>query len=135
MDGAGKGRTRRLAGRLALAGACLAGAPMPVEAEPPPTARREIALLFAHLEQSGCRFNRNGTWHSALEAREHLDRKYRYLADRGLADTAEAFIDAGASRSSTSGRPYQVQCAGTPVQDSGPWFRQELARLRQAGRG
>lgn len=135
MAGAGKGRTRRLAGGLALVCACLVGTTIPVAAEPPPAARREIALLFAQLEQSGCRFNRNGTWHNALEAREHLDRKYRYLADRGLADTAEAFIDAGASRSSTSGRPYQVQCAGTPVQDSGPWFRQELSRLRQAGRG
>ena len=135
MAGAGTGRTRRLAGGLALVCACLVGTTIPVAAEPPPAARREIALLFAQLEQSGCRFNRNGTWHNALEAREHLDRKYRYLADRGLADTAEAFIDAGASRSSTSGRPYQVQCAGTAVQDSGPWFRQELSRLRQAGRG
>ncbi|MBL8492246.1 MAG: DUF5329 domain-containing protein [Rhodocyclaceae bacterium] len=120
---------------ISAAVALLLAAPRPAGAEPSPTARQEIAHLFDYLEQSGCRFNRNGAWHSPTEARSHLDRKYQYLAGKGLADTAEAFIEGAASRSSLSGKAYQVQCAGGPALDSGAWFREELARYRRPGRG
>lgn len=99
-------------------------------AAPPPATQREIAQLFDALEHSGCRFERNGSWYDAPKAREHLQRKYDYLLRRDAVRSTEAFIDLAASKSSMSGRPYRVQCAGTAPIDSGPWFRNVLARVR-----
>jgi len=56
--------------------------------------------------------------------------KYEYLRDRGPIDSAEAFIDNAASRSSLSGMDYQVQCPGNPAVPAGRWLRDELARFR-----
>ncbi|HBN52953.1 MAG TPA: hypothetical protein DD456_02610 [Stenotrophomonas sp.] len=92
--------------------------------------QREIGGLMQALEASGCRFQRNGSWYGAGEARRHLQRKYEYLVKRDLADTAELFIERAASRSSISGRPYRVSCPGQAEQDAAPWFQQQLSRLR-----
>ena len=99
-------------------------------AAPPLGAQREIAGLFAALDRSGCRFQRNGRWHDAAQAHAHLQRKYDYLLKRGLADSTEQFIERAASRSSISGKPYRVACPGRAEQDAAPWFRQQLLRLR-----
>ena len=99
-------------------------------AAPNATTQREITGLLQALEHSGCRFQRNGSWHEAAEARSHLQRKYDYLLKRNLAGSAEQFIDNAASRSSISDKPYRVACPNRPEQDSAPWFRQQLARLR-----
>ncbi len=93
-------------------------------------ARREIDGLMQALENSACRFQRNGSWYGASEARSHLQRKYDYLLRRDLADTAEQFIERAASRSSISGKPYRVSCPGHAEQDAASWFRQQLAHLR-----
>ncbi|SBV35833.1 conserved exported hypothetical protein [uncultured Stenotrophomonas sp.] len=110
--------------------AVLLAAVMPALAAPAATAQREIAGLMQALEHSGCRFQRNGRWHGAAEARDHLQRKYDYLRKRELAGSAGQFIDNAASRSSLSGKPYRVACPDQPEQDAAPWFRQQLARLR-----
>lgn len=102
-------------------------------AAPSATAQREITGLMQALETSGCRFERNGSWHEPAEARSHLQRKYDYLLKRNLTDTAEQFIDRAASRSSISGKPYRVACPGTAEQDAAAWFQQQLQRLRRAG--
>ena len=73
-----------------LGGALLATAGY--AAEPPATAQAEIRHLLGYLEQSGCQFLRNGRWHSAIDARRHLERKYRYLVEQGLVSSAEDFI-------------------------------------------
>ena len=99
-------------------------------AAPNPATQREITGLMQALEHSGCRFQRNGNWHEAGQARSHLQRKYDYLLKRNLAGSAEQFIDNAASRSSISGKPYRVACPNQSEQDSAPWFRQQLARLR-----
>ncbi|MCA7024745.1 MULTISPECIES: DUF5329 domain-containing protein [Stenotrophomonas] len=104
--------------------------PSTLHAAPGATARAEIGGLMQALEDSGCRFQRNGSWHDAAEARSHLQRKYDYLLKRGLADSAEQFIERAASRSSISGKPYRVACPGRAEQDAAPWFRQQLLRLR-----
>lgn len=108
----------------------LLAVPATLHAAPGATAQREISGLMQALETSGCRFQRNGRWHGADEARSHLQRKYDYLLRRGLADTAEQFIDRAASRSSISGKPYRVACPGQAEQEAAPWFQQQLARLR-----
>ncbi|ODU42395.1 MAG: hypothetical protein ABS96_28110 [Lysobacteraceae bacterium SCN 69-123] len=108
----------------------LAMVPAALHAAPGAAARAEIGGLMQALEDSGCRFQRNGSWHDAAEARSHLQRKYDYLLKRGLADSAEQFIERAASRSSISGKPYRVACPGRAEQDAAPWFRQQLLRLR-----
>ena len=98
-----------------------------------PTARAEIEHLLAYLENSGCRFERNGKWHDSAEARAHMERKLRWLAKRDLVSTTEQFIDRAATESSRSGKPYRVQCGDQAPVASATWFVAELERWR-AGR-
>ena len=86
------------------------------------------------LSESGCRFQRNGSWHDATEARAHLQRKYDYLLKKGKVDSAEQFIERAASASSMSGRAYRVRCNGKE-QDAAIWFDGQLKRLRSSGAG
>ena len=51
-------------------------------AQPSASTTQEITQLFAALETSGCRFQRNGNWHEAPEAKAHLQRKYDYLLEK-----------------------------------------------------
>jgi hypothetical protein len=99
-----------------------------------PAARTEIAGLIAALDGSGCRFERNGTWYGAAEAKAHLQRKYDWLNKRGLAATPELFIERAASRSSVSGRAYRVRCPGQADRASADWFRDRLQRQRAAAK-
>lgn len=94
------------------------------------SAQQEIAALIGALEQSACQFQRNGDWHTAQEAARHLQRKYRALQQRAEVISAEQFIAQAATRSSLSGRPYQVQCPGQTVQGSGEWLLKKLQQLR-----
>ena len=99
-------------------------------AAPPAATQREITGLFSALEHSGCRFERNGSWYDAAQARAHLQRKYDYLLRHDAIHRSEDFIDLAATKSSMSGRAYRVQCPGRPVVDSGAWFRAALATAR-----
>jgi hypothetical protein len=99
-------------------------------AAPTAKAQREIDGLIAALGNSGCEFERNGSWHDAKTARAHLQKKYDYLRKRGMADTAESFIERGASKSSMSGKPYRVRCPGKAVDTAAHWFEQRLRTLR-----
>jgi hypothetical protein len=101
-------------------------------AAPSPAARAEIDHLFAYLGKSGCEFFRNGDWHSAANARTHLERKFSALLERGQIATAEDFIKLAASESSASGKPYLVRCAARAASSSAQWLTEELERYRQA---
>lgn len=92
--------------------------------------RAEVDALLNHLANSGCQFNRNGTWYSAPEARVHLNKKLDYLVQKHLASTTEQFIDAAASKSSMSGKSYQVKCGNEPAQESAVWLQAALKELR-----
>lgn len=96
--------------------------------------KQEIAHLFTTLENSGCQFNRNGSWYGAKEASAHLSTKYQYLQGKDLVPSAEAFIERAATESSLSGKPYQIKCNDAAPAPSGPWFKAALAKYRQAGR-
>lgn len=100
-------------------------------AQTPAPARAEISHLMGVVETSGCQFSRNGSWHDAKSARKHLEKKFTYLDRKGLAPTTELFIERGASASSMSGKPYQMQCAGTAPVSSRDWLSTELKRYRQ----
>jgi hypothetical protein len=109
----------------------LGGLSMPAaNAEAPKNVRIEVGFLLGHIEQSGCRFYRNGTWHDSKVAQSHLRDKYNYLAAGNRIDTTEDFIEKAATASSLSGQPYQVKCNGNAAVTSSQWLRDALVRLR-----
>ena len=118
-------------GRSTVIGLLLLGSMLPASAAPSAKAKTEIAQLMDALSESGCRFQRNGSWHDAAEARAHLQRKYDYLLKKDKVDSAEQFIERAASVSSMSRRAYRVRCDGEE-QDAAGWFNGQLKRLRGA---
>ena len=63
-----------------LAASLLAAISLGAAAAPtPPAVRAEIDALMAKMSASNCQFERNGSWHNALEARQHLLRKQEYI--------------------------------------------------------
>lgn len=94
--------------------------------------RAEVTHLMAAIEKSQCKFNRNGSWHDAQAASRHLAKKFDYMAKKDLVPSAETFIERGASTSSSSGKPYQMQCPGSAPVASGAWLMAELKRYRSA---
>jgi len=87
----------------------------------------EIQALIQAVAESECEFNRNGSLHSAETAAEHLELKYS--RGKRYADSAEAFIERLASKSSWSGKPYQMICDGE-TQPAGDWLTMRLEALR-----
>jgi hypothetical protein len=120
-------RRLRAAGILAV----LLAAPSAFAAEDART-RGEVAHLLDYLGNSGCQFNRNGTWYDAQKARAHLEEKYAYLQKRDMVPNAQAFIERAASASSMSGKPYEVRCGTAQAVPSGRWLGDELQRYRAA---
>jgi len=98
----------------------------------PPTARAEVDALLTRLQASGCEFNRNGSWYAGAEAKGHLLKKLEYLEGKDMVQTAEQFIERGASSSSMSGKPYLVRCAGKAPVESAQWLKAELQAVRGA---
>lgn len=114
------------------AGIVLAAAAVPALAAPPAQAGREIDRLITALGQSGCQFQRNGTWYDAGDAQAHLRKKYAWLVKRDMVASAEQFIERAGSQSSISGKPYQVRCSGRPAVTSASWLSDRLAEIRRA---
>ena len=112
--------------------AMLLTAPQLYAASLPPAAQEEIEGLLSRLGSSDCQFQRNGSWHTAKDAQAHLRRKLDYLIDRDAVTSAEQFIDLAASKSSRSGKAYQVQCGKRAPVASGKWLRTQLRALRNA---
>lgn len=98
----------------------------------PPQVDAEIDHLLQALASSGCQFQRNGSWHPAVEARTHLQRKRDYLEKRTAIASTESFIAQAATRSSMSGKAYQVRCGDAPLQSSQAWLTNELKVYRAA---
>lgn len=94
----------------------------------------EVTHLLDYLGTSGCQFNRNDSWHSAVDAKKHLTQKYEYLSNKNMISDAESFIARGASESSMSGKPYWVQCGNSAPVKSAQWLGEELQRFRARGR-
>ncbi|MGB0157082.1 MAG: DUF5329 family protein [Luminiphilus sp.] len=90
-------------------------------------AETEITALIEAVRESDCEFNRNGSLHSAEAAAEHLELKYS--RGKRYADSAEAFIERLASKSSWSGKPYEMICDGE-TQPAGDWLTATLVALR-----
>jgi hypothetical protein len=98
-------------------------------AEAPNNTKQEISYLFTHLKNSGCEFNRNGSWYQADAAVNHLNKKYEYLLGKGYISTTEGFIARAATESSMSHKAYVVKCGGAETK-SAQWFKQALTTFR-----
>jgi len=126
--------TRKPSLRLCLRHAALAAmllfASLSHAASLSPASRVEIDSLLSRLASSGCQFGRNGSWYTSMEAQAHLRKKLDYLIDKGAVASAEQFIDRAATKSSVSGRAYQVRCGGSPPVPSSAWLYSELQALR-----
>lgn len=99
-------------------------------AELPAASKAEIGALLDRLGQSGCEFNRNGTWYDAPKARAHLARKLDYLLDKKLVESTEQFIELAGSKSSTTGKSYSVKCRNEQPIPSADWLKAQLQQLR-----
>lgn len=99
-------------------------------AEPLTIAQTEINYLLDFIEISGCEFYRNGSWSDSVLAQSHLRGKYQYLSSRNRIETAEDFITQVASKSSLSGRSYEVRCGVCTTLTSNEWLHAVLARYR-----
>ena len=76
-------------------------------AVPSPVEARKIGQLIAAVEQlQNAKFIRNGTAYDAGKAADHLRLKLREAGDRVA--SAEDFIVLCGSRSSVSGKPYEI---------------------------
>ena len=95
--------------------------------------RRKINYLLRFIESSDCEFYRNGSWYDSKRAQAHLRDKYQMLAAADQISTAEDFIEKAATKSSLSGRPYEVRCGGGEALTSNQWLRKALARYRTYG--
>lgn len=111
--------------RLLLSFVLIAGSIATVHAEA--DADTEIRALIQAVAESGCEFNRNGSLHSAEAAAAHLELKYSQ--GKRYANSAEAFIERLASKSSWSGQPYQMICDGQ-TQPAGDWLTAILEDIR-----
>ncbi len=91
----------------------------------------EIQHLLQQIEQAPCLFIRNGKEYDGEAARDHIERKYRYILNRGHTPTAEQFIEFAATKSSFSGRAYQIQCPDQAPVPSAEWLLQALDAYRE----
>ncbi|VVP52120.1 DUF5329 domain-containing protein [Pseudomonas fluorescens] len=101
-----------------------------VSAQTSSQAAQEIKGLLNFVEHSECRFVRNGSEYSGVQARGHLEQKLNYLEGKHLVSRAEDFIDLAATKSSMSGIAYEVRCPAG-VQPASTWLMTELQRQRQ----
>jgi hypothetical protein len=88
----------------------------------------EIDHLLGFVEKSPCTYERNDTFYSGPEARDHINMKYTYY--RGKVKTAEDFINYSATRSKMSGKRYTIHCPGTGVIYASDWLLTELKTFR-----
>jgi len=95
-----------------------------------PQTANEIRELLEFVEQSDCIFIRNGAEYSGARARAHLERKLDYLKSKNRVKSAEDFIDLAATKSSLSGRAYEVRCSDGR-KPAAIWLHRELQRQRQ----
>lgn len=101
-------------------------------AELPTSAQKEITHLLAHMENSGCEFNRNGNWYPPSEAAAHVRKKFQYLVRWNLISTTEDFILGAATQSSITHQAYLVRCPGQTEMESARWFDAALRQYRKA---
>ena len=117
-------------GAMALSGLMLASAGGSAAA-PPPHEQARIDKLIRHVEtQKGMTFIRNGTEYSCADAARFLRGKMESMGAE--VTTAREFIDRIATKSSMSGKPYQVRFSDGRQVPAAKFLGDELKRLEAA---
>jgi len=88
----------------------------------------EINQLLDFIQTSSCTFVRNGKQYSSKDALKHIKKKYHYYEDD--INTTEKFIELSATKSSMSGKKYQIICAQEEAITSQNWLLHKLAEIR-----
>ncbi|HZT56290.1 MAG TPA: DUF5329 family protein [Burkholderiaceae bacterium] len=97
-------------------------------AAPPPHEQARIEKLIRFVEgQRDIKFIRNGTEYSSAEAGKFLRGKLEAMGQE--VNTAREFIERIASRSSMSGKPYEVKFADGRMMLASQFLGAELKRL------
>ena len=97
-------------------------------ADVPDADRHEVRHLLEYLRASDCVMERNGERHPAEDAYAHVKMKYEHFRDE--IETSEEFIEYAATKSTMSGKYYQVICPGDPPARTRDWLLDELRRYR-----
>ena len=89
----------------------------------------EVEHLINYLADSDdCRMIRNGKSYSAKDGAAHVRRKYNYFRDE--ISSTEMFIEYAGTKSTKSGRLYEVLCIGQEPEFSRDWLLEELSAYR-----
>lgn len=93
--------------------------------------KARIEFLIHEVEQVQGSFIRNGREYLPAEAGAHLRMKLERAMGSWFAPdkdqwTAELFIEKIASKSSISGKPYQIKCNNGQTINAGDWLRERL---------
>lgn len=88
---------------------------------------QKIQLLISAVERSGGRFYRNGSWHPAAAAAEHMRLKLSRAG--GRVETAQDFIRYIATRSSITGETYRIRLPDGREFNSADWLNMQLRNL------
>ena len=89
----------------------------------------EINHLLNYVKSTECQYERNGTFHQGPEAAQHITKKYKYYEDD--IESTEDFIKLSATKSTISGKHYQIHCEGAKPVKSKDWLLKELAAFRK----
>ena len=93
------------------------------------TVDKTVLHLIDHVAESGLTFIRNNDKYTAVEAAEHMNKKYQHF--RKDINTAEDFIERCASRSLLSGKAYLVINEQNEHVRTSEWLELELADYRE----
>ena len=100
-------------------------------AEAVSTADEEITHLLKYILVSDCKFDRNGSFHSAKDGHAHVQKKYEHFKKKRKIKTDEDFIEYAATKSLMSGKMYHVKLADGRRVLLRDWLSEELVRLRK----
>ena len=103
-------------------------AALQARAAPPAHEQTRIEKLISFVEgQKGMTFIRNGTEYSCADAAKFLRGKMESMG--GEVKTAREFIERIASKSSMSGKPYEVKFADGKTMLAAQFLGEELKRI------
>jgi hypothetical protein len=99
---------------------------------------RKIESLLSNVEKLEAVFIRNGKEYPPKEAADHLRSKLKAAQNSIFAPskdkwTAKLFIEKVASKSSSSGKPYQIKFADGKIVNAGEWLTQKLKDIEASG--
>jgi len=88
----------------------------------------EINHLLNYVKTTECKYIRNGSEHSGVDAAAHIKKKYEYFKDE--IRSAEDFIHLSATKSTMTGSKYYIQCPNSSKIESSKWLLGELKKYR-----